>query len=418
MKILYVCGIVPEWPQLMRTLPPLDSGAPHGNIFRLIEELSEQAACNDLKIKVLSAIAAEQVPIMQQRWPAASYGGDYEWVVIPKILRKASFFCSRYFSISGGVLRRLTQADSLQALYYIRNIKRIFNLYQPDLVILDDAPQFIKGLLSFVTPKKLAFYCRGDMGISRKYLHIPRLILVTNEKLGQWLREINPQIKHIRIVGNSLSKEYDNLPWKPERFRQEKKRIIFVGRLEPVKGLEYLIKAFAMVVGRFPTARLIIAGGSLKETGGSGNLSDFENKMRTLAAESLPPGTCHWLGWLDQSQLVAEYQKSYMAVYPSILVEGFGMVALEAMACGLPVIAADCPGFASLLAGGRGILLEDPKDIEKLASAIFDLMENPDKAISIGYSGFKFAKEFSSKKAARDFLLIIESLDSNESAPQ
>jgi glycosyltransferase involved in cell wall biosynthesis len=408
MKILYICGIIPEWPTALRPLPPLDSGAPHGNIFRLIEELAASAQGKGFQVKVLSAISPEQVPVIKEKWPYGEYWGDYIWIVIPQIIRRISSAFLNLMPLSSGLLRRTKKADSIQAWYYLRNIRKLFKQFKPDMVILDDAPQFIKGLLTFVPKDKLAFYCRGDMGFSREWLHKTKMVLVTNDNLGRWVLEINPHVQQYFIVRNSLSPEYENLPWRPDRFRRDEKRIIFVGRLEPKKGLEYLIRAFAPVVGKYPAARLVIVGSALKEERANGSLSDYEKDMRSLAENTLPQGTYRWLGWLNQTQLVKEYQKSYLAIYPSTYVEGFGMVVLEAMACGLPVIASNCPGYASLIAQGGGILVDNPMDIDGLAEALLKLLDDPVLAESLGFQGYRLAKDYTVKQAAKEFLAITE----------
>lgn len=408
MKILYVLGILPEWPKALRPLPPLDSGAPHSNIFRLVEHLAASPWENGFRINVVSAVGPEQLNILKREWPEGSYVGNYEWVVIPPSIRKISSGLLKFMPLSCGVLRRTNQADSLQSLFFIKKIYKIYKKLQPDIVILDDGPQFIKGLTTFIPRQKFIFFCRGDMGVSRRDLHKARLIIVTNDSLGKWLQEINPQISHYAIVRNTLAPEYENIAWSSERFQQEIKRIIFVGRIEPYKGVEYLIKAFARVVEKFSNAQLVVVGSSLMGDKSEGKISAYEMEMHLLAEELLPPGTCRWTGWLSQAQLVQEYKKSYLAVFPSTWIEGFGMVALEAMACGLPVIASRRPGFSSLLGTGGGILLEDPTDFIKLADVILELLRDPTRAESLGGEGYQLAREYTVKKAANEFLKIVE----------
>jgi glycosyltransferase involved in cell wall biosynthesis len=113
-----------------------------------------------------------------------------------------------------------------------------------------------------------------------------------------------------------------------EKYRLESPFVLSVGRLEPRKNLERLIRAFDRVRRRMdPGLELVIVG---KE--------DFRHEAIHREAERLPAGTVRFLGPVPDEDLPALYNLASVLAYPS-LVEGFGMPVLEAMACGTPVVA-------------------------------------------------------------------------------
>ncbi len=414
LHILYVCGITPEWPASLRPLPPLDSGAPHGNILRLVEHLSGPAHRRSLRITIASAASADQQAQIAGRWPAGSLCGDYHQVTLPPGVRRWSAGLLQRFPLSSGFLNRLWGAYSLQALVYLRGLRRLYRRLRPDLVILDDAPQYIRGLARFVPRRKLVFYCRGDMGSSRRFVHWPAAVWVTNEPLGEWLRQINPRLPHYTVIPNSLPLEYLSVLWDQQRFLQSPRQILFAGRLTAVKGLEYLLRAFARLRDAVPEARLLIVGAEMPggRADGSQQATGFEAEMRALAGQLLPPDAVDWKGWLPADALIRLYRQVYLAVYPSTWVEGFGMVALEAMACGTPVIVSRRPGFVSLVGQGGGLIVDDPRDIAGLSQAMQTVLLDPALAQDLGYQGYQVARRYSVERAAESFVTAASSLSS------
>ena len=410
MKVIYINGILEESPIPLRPLPPLDSGAPISNMFRLIEELSKDPY--DTNILAVSGISPEMLKSMDKEWPLGSFRGNYYWVKIPNIIRKLSYIFSDNFLISG-LLRKVTGVYSIQSLYYVLFIYKVILKYKPDIVVLDAGGQFIKALNRIFFKNILFFFCRGESGyITRSDMHLCKAVFVTNNIFGNWVRDVNKAVRNIFIIPNSLDENYLKLGWHDFKYRISEKRIIFAGRLHPVKGLEFLIKAFSKTVKIFPEARLVIVGKGVeipKEYNQELFTSQYEKEMKILAEGILPKNSCLWMGWLEQADLIKEYQKAYMAVFPSIWVEAFGMVALEAMASGLPVIASKRPGFQSLLSEECGILIDDPKDIEALGDAMIKLLSDQNYAEHLAFKAYHKARKYTVENAAKEFINIAQS---------
>jgi D-inositol-3-phosphate glycosyltransferase len=185
-------------------------------------------------------------------------------------------------------------------------------------------------------------------------------------------------------------------PMEPDRARSmlglppDHKMILFVGRLDPIKGLDTLLRAMARIVEGRPdwlqNACLYVIGG---EKGDEGARGDAE-QARILALRDVVT----FLGPQAQDALPAYYSAAKVVVVPSRY-ESFGMVALEAMACGAPVIASDVGGLSSLVKDGRtGYLVRD-NDPAALAAKLLPLLEDPHVREVLGAQGVATAEAYS-----------------------
>lgn len=407
MKVLYVSGIVPEAPAPLRPLPPLDSGAPHGNIMRLLTAVRDRRS--SWALEVVSAAAKEQLYDVKSEMALYPRGANlnFNLVLVPRAIRRLSGLLWRRLPVSRAALARMTGTQSLLSFFYVLGVRKLFRRIDPDLVVLDDGPQFIRPLLRFVPGSRLVFYCRGDMGESRAWLHRVGLVLATNPPLGSWVRSINARVGRIGVIPNSLPGAFLEVPAAALATRRER-LVLYVGRLARVKGVHTLIRAFARVHAQAPGSRLMIVGAAQPGAVQQHDSDSYVNELRELAAALLPPQAVVWTGWLSGEELVRLYRTAALAVFPSECIEGFGMVALEAMACGAPVIASRRPGFEYLLGDGRGLLVDDPRNVEALAAAMLDLLENRDKARDMAQRAFRFAREFTPQRAADSFVAALE----------
>jgi D-inositol-3-phosphate glycosyltransferase len=156
----------------------------------------------------------------------------------------------------------------------------------------------------------------------------------------------------------------------------EHRPILFVGRIQPLKGIDILIKALALVKQREPAIAQAIC---LSIIGGDPNpdsqleQAEFE-RLKTLSAELDMGELITFLGAKDQDTLVYYYSAAEMIVVPSHY-ESFGMVALEAMACGTPVIASNVGGLSFNIEDGFNGYLVPGRDPQALADKIILLLK-------------------------------------------
>jgi len=146
--------------------------------------------------------------------------------------------------------------------------------------------------------------------------------------------------------------------------------LLSVGRLTPIKGIETLLRAFARLKDR-PSPRLLIVGGGIDDpTNGE------PARLRRLASELRADGRVEFLGALPQERLPFYYSAAEAVIMPSYY-ESFGMVALEAMACGSPVIASRVGGLAITVQDSVTGFLVPEGDPDALAARIRALLVNP-----------------------------------------
>ncbi|MFB0565199.1 MAG: glycosyltransferase family 4 protein [Candidatus Aminicenantaceae bacterium] len=157
-----------------------------------------------------------------------------------------------------------------------------------------------------------------------------------------------------------------------------------VGRLETVKGPEFLIQAAQQIIPAYPNTFFIFAG--------DGNLRlSLERQARESGVES----NVVFLGWRDDVVKIISIFDVF--VLPS-LNEGMGRVLVEAMALNKPIVASNIGGIPDLVTQGRNGFLVPPKNPEKLAQHIQILLEDKQKREEMGLAGREMALNFSSEK--------------------
>lgn len=205
------------------------------------------------------------------------------------------------------------------------------------------------------------------------------------------------------------------------RFRIPKgrKTVLFLGRINWKKGLDILIKAFALVEKQRDDVHLLIVG---NDEGG------FERQVKNMISDcgmqyedqgtkvcglesrqSNPRSKITFAGMLTGNEKIAAYTGSDIFVLPSYS-ENFGVVVVEAMACGIPVIVSDQVGIHREIAESKaGIVTRtDPK---QLAEAMVTLLENPEMCRQMGRNGKKLLEEkFAPNKVANRMIETYQSL--------
>ncbi|MGH2544493.1 MAG: glycosyltransferase [Ardenticatenaceae bacterium] len=192
---------------------------------------------------------------------------------------------------------------------------------------------------------------------------------------------------------------------------EDKRLIVFVGRIEALKGIDTLLHAIARLVEARPAWRrhlmLAIVGGSAEDDAES--MTAEMRRLRDLRqALGIRDVVC-FLGAQAQETLPYFYAAAEMVVMPSHY-ESFGMVALEAMACGTPVIASDVGGLTYTIRDGENGFLIPPQRPDLLADKILQLLESPDLRSHMGQNGTDRALRFGWQTVADQILAIVRDL--------
>jgi phosphatidylinositol alpha-mannosyltransferase len=159
-------------------------------------------------------------------------------------------------------------------------------------------------------------------------------------------------------------------------------RILFVGRYnEPRKGFKYLLRAMPSIHQQFPNARLLVVGG--------GKVERFEGEMERYGVRHVD-----FVGQVSPSALPRYYASCDLFCAPSIKGESFGIVLLEAMAAGRPVVAGDIPGYRSVMTHGKEGMLVPPKDPHALALAIVRMLADAPLRARLAAAGQETANQY------------------------
>jgi D-inositol-3-phosphate glycosyltransferase len=187
--------------------------------------------------------------------------------------------------------------------------------------------------------------------------------------------------------------------------------LTFVGRIQPHKGPDVLIKAAAEMVSHSPYLRaklaVVIMGGA------SGHINELE-KLKSLAKFLNVEDVTHFVDPLSRTVLPDWYRASDLVCVPSYS-ESFGLVALEAQACGTPVVATAIGGLRTAVSDGISGSLVDGHDPKAWSAVISRLIAEPQRRLLLSMGAVEHASHFGWEMTARKTLDIYDIVFSNRS---
>ncbi len=179
------------------------------------------------------------------------------------------------------------------------------------------------------------------------------------------------------IIPNGIDTGHFNHHAPPiDAFNDGMFNILFVGRLETRKGFNYLLRAYKRVKREIPNCRLIAVGP------GTRLRKKYERQISRSGLEDVI-----FTGYATYSDLPRYYQTADVVCFPATGRESFGIVLLEAMAVGRPIIATTIDGFANVLTDGDEGIAVPPRNVEKLTEALFTMINNEPMRQRMGARG-------------------------------
>lgn len=293
---------------------------------------------------------------------------NFNPMAIGKVLEKEKFDVLHFHNFGfPSIVQILRKSKTLNILTFHSNIS--------GSKFLKSFPILVKGIKEIVKWK-----VDGIIGVASFNLNIfgdfkkPKAVIPN----GIDLKEFNPRVKKIK------------------KFLDGKINILFLGRIEERKGLIYLLKAYKILENKFSNTRLIIVGeGPLKD--------DLEgwikrNKLKNVVFE----------GKTKEKDGPSYFNTCDIYCSPAIFGESFGIVILEGMACGKPVVAFANEGYRELLTGKKGGILVKNRSYKELAKTLGNLVKNKKLRKKTGKIALREVKEYSWKKVADRVLNFYE----------
>jgi phosphatidylinositol alpha-mannosyltransferase len=225
---------------------------------------------------------------------------------------------------------------------------------------------------------------------------LDHIVAVSEAARAEVLRNFNGPIS---VVPNGV----DLARFRPEvapipRYRDGIPNLLYVGRFDPRKGLPELLEACSRLATEGVSFRLILVGdGRLRPA------------LIRMARRELP-GRVVFEGRVPHARLPQYYATADLFCSPARGSESFGLVLLEAMALGVPIIASDIPGYRSVVTHDQEGLLVPPRQPEALARAIGALLRDPARRARLGAQGVRTASRYGWERVAEELERIYFSV--------
>ncbi len=272
-----------------------------------------------------------------------------------------------------------------------RKIRGLIDVFEPDVVhVHEPLSPSTSMLATFATsaPLVATFHAFAERSrlmevaapalrtVSRR---IGATIAVSKAAAGFAARAVRTEME---IVPNGTDVERWAHPASVAGGLPDGRRILWAHRLDPQKGFPVAVRAYARLASELDDVYLVVAGDG-RDRDAIGLLSE-QDRARVVM-----------LGAVPNDDLPAYHAAADVFVAPAVGQESFGIVLVEAMAAGVPVVASDIPGYREVVRDGVDGLLVPPRDPTALAAALRRVLGDPELASSLVRAGRERAREYS-----------------------
>ena len=336
--------------------------------------------------------------------------GHETWIIAPSSQPANTLPVDRFVRLgvpvpvpAGGSVARLSLSPWL-----LRNVRELLERERFDVVHVHEPLTPLLPWLVLHSSKTI------NIGTFHAYHDQSRIYPWAAPSLRHWFRKLHGRIavsplakmfveRHFpgdyRVIPNGIDLnryQQDAQPF--PQYLDGKINVLFVGRMEKRKGLKYLLMAYSRLKWQFPNLRLLVVGPGTPD----------KDSFRVLGEHSLRD--VEFVGGVSQDDLVRYYKTADIFCSPATGRESFGIVLLEAMASGTPIVASRLKGFQTVLEEGMQGLMAPPKDDVALADALRQMIQDPTMRSAMGAFGERRAYEFRWERVAGLVLDYYESV--------
>lgn len=292
------------------------------------------------------------------------------------------------------------------SLSYISAVTRQIAMLKPGVIQVENRPHFVPYLRKRYPQCAISLVLHSKIFISMPYISAKRLkaclaaadvIIVNSEYLKKTVQSKVPSAAH-KIVTQHLGVDIAKFTsrWSQEgsesRSRQlqelgyeNRKIILFVGRLIPKKGVHHLMQAMKSIIQTEPNAVLIVVGGAFY---GSRRLTAYVKRLYREGSKM--PQNVKFVPYTSHADIPKWYHLADVVAVPSEEGEAFGLVNIEAMASGVPVVAANSGGIGEVITSGTvGYLVELDRMAEDLPHYLLRLLADEELRRAMGEQGIQ-----------------------------
>jgi len=371
------------------------------------------------RVKVISTVPATPfpLPLLKAKWR------DYARIPARDRIEGIDVYYPRYLEIPGSLMLESSGLRMYRA--FAKLVRALATEFPFDVihahVALPDGQagvllkrEYRKPLVITVHGQDFQTTLNREERVRNSLVEVLReadRIITVSTKLKNLVRDQDFYSK-ITVINNGIDEQYipDSIPrplsvrqaasggWKTGEERGEI-RVLSVSNLKKTKGVDLTIQALATLVSRYPNLQLRVVGDG----------EERENLER-LARELKVERHVTFLGKLPHAAVIEEMAKAEIFCLPSWQ-EGFGVVYIEAMAQGVPVIGVKGEGIEDAVIHQENGLLVAPQSVEEVASALDYLLADPERARMIGENGHRTVKNaFTWGHNARKTVAVYQSL--------
>ena len=308
------------------------------------------------------------------------------------------------------LLKRIRFKFTMPRLFKHR-LRKLLDEIQPDVVVSTTYALFLfREILSQPYRHVVESHVYYQLLLQNTFTHIPWL----DRKIARHLLEMLKRCEKVVVLTHKDAacwKGYDNIevihnvltnyPEKITDVEDRPKRIIAVGRLHAQKGFDLLIQSWQLIAARHPDWQLVVYGHG-------GDLQKLQQQLEKAGLTS----SMTFAGATDN--IYKEYQDSAFYVMSSRY-EGWGLVLVEAMSCGLPCVSFDCPyGPSDIIRDGEDGLLVENGNIQQLAEKMELLINNKELRERLGVRARLNAARFTSDNIMPQWTKLFETIVQND----